>query len=143
MSKTYHNGELITKDRMQDEPWYSDWSSVVNIMTAGPDPDQPSPSFFERVENGRQLALEACKKYFRNFPGPKGWVPPSDERLMRWIDGMWSTEAQMQRIDREYAKEQLEKEDWYKELVRWANDVHGKTINTDHYIRIPKDWLKG
>lgn len=99
MSKTYHNGEPITTERMQDEPWYSDFSSAVNVWCAGPTPHRKRKRFFERLPNGDQLALKAIKKYFKKYPGPPGWKPPDDARILRWISKMWMTEEQISYIE--------------------------------------------
>jgi hypothetical protein len=95
----YHNGEPITAKEIQDEPWYSDFSSAVNVFCAGPTQHGKKKSFFERLPNGEQAALKAIKEYFKKYPGPPGWNPPDDARILRWIRGMWMTEEQMSYIE--------------------------------------------
>ena len=96
-NKFYNFGEPITSSRMEDEPWYSDYQAVCEVKTSGP--RKEGLSWFEHLPNGKKIALEACKSYFRKFPGPPGWKPPSDERIMRWIDSMWQTEETIHQIE--------------------------------------------
>lgn len=95
----YPNGETITVDRMEDESWYPDFQAVCEVICVGPDPNQRA--FYERLPDGKEKALLACKQYFENFPGPidQGWEPPSDERLKRWIDSCWIPESVIQKIE--------------------------------------------
>lgn len=96
----YHNGEIITAERIEDEDWYSDFQAVCEVLNTGPDSTVPM-SFYERLPDGKEQAMTACKKYFDEFPGPvhKGWEPPDDERLSRWINSCWITEDQIQKIE--------------------------------------------
>lgn len=97
----YHNGETITAGRIQDEPWYSDYQFVAEVLCAG-QVDNGKPSFYERLPDGFELAKQRCFKRFQNVPGPVhlGWEPPSEERLERWIQSMWLHETQMAAIER-------------------------------------------
>lgn len=97
-SGMYHCGEPIIAARIQEEPWYSDYQAVCEVMCAGPHTDQEEPSFFEEETDGKQRALEACKKWFAEFPGTPDWVVPDDQRIMRWIDSCWMNESDIQKI---------------------------------------------
>jgi hypothetical protein len=93
----YGCGEAITKNRIQDEDWYSDYQVVSEVMCAGPDDHN---SFFERLPDGFERAKQACYAYFNRCPGPPGWSPPDETRLERWLRSMWLTEEVMQQIDK-------------------------------------------
>ena len=99
--------EEKTCDRLQDEPWYSDYQSVCEVMNAGPRPVLRTMKFFEEEPDGEQLALAACKEHFEEYPGPPGTSPPSDERIARWIKSCWLTEDNMAHI-REVEKREIE-----------------------------------
>jgi hypothetical protein len=106
MDPLIYQVEPKTKDRVQDEPWYSDYQAVCEIMCAGPDPQKDHHSFFERLPDGKERALAACKQYFRDFPGPSDWTPPDDERIMRWIELCWFSDEAMAKIEAMYEQEQ-------------------------------------
>lgn len=95
----YHNGEAIITNRIEEEIWYPDYQAVCEVICAGPDPAQMS--FYERLPNGKEKALAACKKYFEEFPGPvnQGWKSPNEETLNRWIESCWLSEDQIQKIE--------------------------------------------
>lgn len=99
----YHCGELITAARIQDEPWYSDYQAVSEVMCAGPEGTfgggKEGEHYFERIPNGFEMAKEACKRYFAQFPGPPGWKRPGDGRLGRWVISMWLTDESIAKID--------------------------------------------
>jgi hypothetical protein len=100
--------EPKTTERMQDEPWYSDYQMVCEIMCAGPEPMEDRPTFYERLPDGLERALAACKQRFRDMPGPPGWTPPDDDRLIRWIKSGWFSEETMAKIEAMYEEEQRE-----------------------------------
>jgi hypothetical protein len=102
MTEFYDFGEEITKEREQDEPWYSDFQSVHQVFCSGPYPEERNPSFFERELNGLEFAITECKKYFKEFPGPPDWIPPSDERLIRWIKYFWKNEKEIEILEQMY-----------------------------------------
>ena len=91
--------EPKTTDRVQDEPWYSDYQAVCEVLCSGPNPELEGPHFYERLPDGLERALSACKVYFETYPGPPGWMPPDDARLLRWIGTAWLTEEQMLKIE--------------------------------------------
>jgi len=97
--------EPKTKDRVQDEPWYSDYQAVCEIMCAGPNPQEDRPSFYERLPDGLERALAACKQYFETNPGPPDWTPPDDARLIRWIKAGWFSEEAMAKIETMWEQE--------------------------------------
>lgn len=48
--------------------------------------------------NGRELALKACKRYFVEFPCPPDWQVPDDRQMLRWIDSCWMNESDIQKV---------------------------------------------
>jgi hypothetical protein len=104
MDEKIYTVEPKTADRVQDEPWYSDYQMVCKVLCAGPYPRRQRPYYFERLPNGLDLALVACKKCFKKFPGPPGWQPPDDERLLRWIKAAWLSEEEIDVVDEYYKK---------------------------------------
>jgi hypothetical protein len=89
--------EKKTTARVQDEPWYDDYNVVCEIMCAGP-VGGGTISFYEELPNGLELAFKRCKEDFESSPGPPGWTPPSDERIMSWIKCGWFTPEDMAKI---------------------------------------------
>lgn len=65
--KHYDNGELITKPRMQDEPWYSDYQTLVEFAV------------FSKAK-GKDLTNLFLKDYRTIFK--KDY--PNMEQLIRW-----------------------------------------------------------
>lgn len=89
-------GEPKTTERVQQEPWYSDYQQCCEIMNAGPVPGSEL-SYYERTPNGFELALAACLKSFEYRT-----VPPSDEKISLWIKSCWLTEEHMRELDEKY-----------------------------------------
>lgn len=88
--ETYKCGEVITKDIIQHEEWYHDYTVVAEIMNVGPE----QAEFFEELPNGFELVLTAVTNYFNKFPSKN----LDKDRLTRWIKSLWMTEEDIQKI---------------------------------------------
>lgn len=66
----YYNGELKTQDRMQDEPWYSDWQTL-NHMAWGDD----EPAITKWISDFNFDYKKCFKKEYSN-----------QDQLIRWAN---------------------------------------------------------
>lgn len=78
----YPHGEERTAGRMQDEPWYSDYQCVLEVVVN-------TEPHFEILSNGLQLAIDACEKAFDEAPGPSDWERPTRARITLWVQSMF------------------------------------------------------
>jgi hypothetical protein len=62
-----------TTERVQDEPWYNDYTTMCEIIIAGD---------FERKRAGRTLALAACRQHAQ-------LKHLSERKLLIWIRSAW------------------------------------------------------
>jgi hypothetical protein len=91
MDGCYRNGELITAGRMEDEPWYSNYQGVMEVMSCGPTKDHEN--FYEELPDGLERALVDCKAYLYEAPNM-----PSDEVLTKWIESSWLNQEALQQL---------------------------------------------
>lgn len=64
----YDNGEIVTKERMEDEPWYDDYQSLIEITCS------------LSTDDVGKLLEAANKDYEEVFGKPY----PNPEQMLRW-----------------------------------------------------------
>lgn len=71
----YANGEPVTKERIQDESWYPDYQSLMQMIAYGE---------FETEEDFLKAYEDDYKSIFKRDP-----TPEQHEQFKRWANYHW------------------------------------------------------
>jgi hypothetical protein len=92
MAEFYENGEKITKDRIEDEEWYSPYQQVLEIFCG---------SCFYEEDNPFKVAFAECRKALNEYPFGR---TINDERLTKWVQSQCDHEEENKEFLRELSK---------------------------------------
>ena len=66
-----HDPEVMQRFKLTEER-YDDWQMAMEVIVGNED-------------NNPVTMLADIKKYYNEFPGPKGWEMPTDGEILYWI----------------------------------------------------------
>lgn len=78
----WDNGELVTKPRIQDESWYADYQSLVEMIVYGN---------FKSEEEFLKAYEEDYKSVYRRDP-----TPQQHEQFARWAKYHWEIQKELE-----------------------------------------------